>query len=63
MTSIPRALPEPLLTDDERDEMYDALSLDDCGHVVAFVSTRYPAVFDAALAALGRYPTRPDEVA
>jgi hypothetical protein len=58
----PAALPEPLLTDDERDEAFNALSPDDCGHVAAFVSSQYPAVFDAAMAAFAAYRTRLEAV-
>lgn len=46
---------EPLLTDDERDEEFNALSVDDCGHIAAFVSSQFPEVFDQAVAALKGY--------
>lgn len=49
---------EGLLTDEERDEAFAALSTDDCGHIVAHVASQHPAVFDAALAAFAAYRTR-----
>jgi hypothetical protein len=44
-----------LLTDEQRDAEFDRLSVDDCGHIAAFVASQYPDVFDAALAAFARY--------
>lgn len=54
MTSIP----EPLLTDDERDEEFAALSTDDCGLIFAYVADQAEGVFDQALRALKTYPGR-----
>lgn len=49
------AEPEGLLTDEQRDTEFDRLSEDECGHIVAFVASQHPEVFDAALAAFARY--------
>lgn len=46
---------EALLTDDERDAAFHDLSEDDCGHIAAHVRDQFPEIFDAALAAFGRY--------
>ena len=56
-------IPEPLLTDDERDEEFAALSVDDCGLIVAYVADQAGSVFDHAIAALKTYPGRTEAVA
>jgi hypothetical protein len=43
------------LTDEQRDEEFNALSTDDCGHLAAFVSSQFPEIFDQAVAALKSY--------
>jgi hypothetical protein len=52
---IRRLLARPLMTDAERAHEFNRLSEDDCGHLVAFFADRFPAEFDAGLAAFGRY--------
>lgn len=54
MTSIP----EPLLTDDERDKEIAALSVDDLRNIASYVADQAGGVFDEALRALKTYPGR-----
>jgi hypothetical protein len=42
---------------------FDALSTDDCGHLVAFFASQFPAYFDAGVAALGSYRHEIEEAA
>jgi hypothetical protein len=60
---IRRLLARPLLTDVERELEFDALSTDDCGHLVAFFASQFPAEFDAGVAALGSYRHEIEEAA
>lgn len=48
-------IPQPQLSEEQRDRELTEMSEDDHGHIVAFVADQFPGVFDAAFAALNDF--------